>query len=155
MNFQTMSKQRKFILIAAAIGIIAMFLPWIDAFVIKANGMHGKGIIVFLCFAAAGVMAYMGDQTKNLDKTPWFITLICGAIATLMMILFYSDASSNSIVGSLLAYGFYIAAIASIGLLAVTYLFRSAGDSIKGGLDKLKDTIEQKTKSDNPPNTNS
>jgi len=117
--------------------------------------MHGKGIIVFLCFAAAGVMAYMGDQTKNLDKTPWFITLICGAIATLMMILFYSDASSNSIVGSLLAYGFYIAAIASIGLLAVTYLFRSAGDSIKGGLDKLKDTIEQKTKSDNPPNTNS
>ncbi len=29
MNFQTMNKQRKFILIAAAVGIIAMFLPWV------------------------------------------------------------------------------------------------------------------------------
>ena len=57
--------------------------------------------------------------------------------------------------GSLLSYGFYIAAIAAIGLLVATYVFRSAGDSIKGGLDNLKDSIEQKTKSGNPPNTNS
>ena len=30
MNFQTMNKQRKFVLIAAAIGVISMFLPWIS-----------------------------------------------------------------------------------------------------------------------------
>lgn len=29
MNFQTMNKQRKFVLIPAAAGIISMFLPWV------------------------------------------------------------------------------------------------------------------------------
>ena len=32
MNFQTMNKQRKFVLIAAAVGVISMFLPWISIF---------------------------------------------------------------------------------------------------------------------------
>ena len=30
MNFQTMNKQRKFVLIAAAVGVISMFLPWVS-----------------------------------------------------------------------------------------------------------------------------
>ena len=85
MNFQTMNKQRKFVLIAAAIGVISMFLPWISVSVLgysqSVNGMHDKGILVFLCFAASGIIAYLGDQTKNLDKTMWTVTLLAGAIA--------------------------------------------------------------------------
>ena len=50
MNFQTMSKQRKFVLIASAIGIISMFLPWFSFFGFRISGMHGVGILVFLCF---------------------------------------------------------------------------------------------------------
>ncbi len=150
MNFQTMSKQRKFILIAAGIGIIAMFLPWIRISIFgmsnSVNGMHDKGILVFICFVAAGIMAYIGDQTKNLGKTNWFITLICGALATLMMIWFYSDAS-GTMASSLLSFGFYLAALASIGILVSAYLFRSAGDTIKGGFDQLKNEISDKTKS--------
>lgn len=70
MNFQTMSKQRKFILVSALVGIIAMFLPWIKMpFLGSVNGMHGRGIIVFICFLVAGILAYIGDQTKNLEKT--------------------------------------------------------------------------------------
>jgi hypothetical protein len=53
MDFKTMSKQRKFILIASSVGIIAMFLPWIDVIMINQNGLHGKGIVVFLCFIAS------------------------------------------------------------------------------------------------------
>ena len=87
MNFQTMSKQRKFILISAAVGIIAMFLPWVSFFGFSMNGMHGDGFIVFLCFAGAGVVAFLGDQTKTLDKTFWFIALACGGLASLLMII--------------------------------------------------------------------
>ena len=90
MNFQTMNKQRKFILIAASVGFIAMFLPWIKISFFgmssSVNGMHGSGILVFLCFIGAGVVAFLGDQTKNLDKTFWFIALACGALASLIMV---------------------------------------------------------------------
>jgi hypothetical protein len=142
MNFKTMSKQRKFILIAAGIGFIAMFLPWVQISLFgmnnSLNGMHDKGILVFLCFVVAGVLAYVGDQTKNLGKTNWFIILVAGALATL-------------ITGSLLGFGFYLAGLAAIGVLVATYLFRSPGDSIKGGFDNLKDSIDSKAKSSSTP----
>jgi hypothetical protein len=151
MNFQTMNKQRKFILIAAAVGFIAMFLPWFDLVVFSINGMHDKGIIVFICFVVAGAFAYLGDQTKNLEKVPWFITLICGAFATILMIWFFMESTGN-FEGSALGIGFYLAGIAAIAVLVSSYLFRAPGDDIKSGFDSLKDKIEQQTKSDSSAN---
>jgi peptidoglycan/LPS O-acetylase OafA/YrhL len=147
MNFATLNKQRKFILIVSAIGIIAMFLPWIDVVIFSVNGMHDKGIIVFLCFVVAGIIAYLGDQTKNLERTSWFIALICGGLATLIMIWFYISASGDY-GGSFFTYGFYIAALAAIGVIVAAYFFRAPGDDIKSGFDSLKNKIEQETKKD-------
>ncbi len=153
MNFQTMNKQRKFILIAAGIGIIAMFLPWIrvSLFGIVAgsvNGMHDWGILIFLGFVAAGGVTLVGDQTKTLDKTMWMISLIGGGIAALLCIIFLLRAMDAI---SFLSFGFYIALLASLGVLYAAYQFRAAGYSIKGGFDSLKDDIEKKTNSNNPP----
>lgn len=152
MNFQTMNKQRKFVLIAAAIGVIAMFLPWfrISFFGMSSsiNGMHGNGIIVFICFIIAGVLAYLGDQGKNLERTFWFITLASGALATIIMVWNLIDVSGNSFgMGSVMSFGFYLAILAAIGVLLAAFLFRAPGDSIKGGFDSLKSDIENKTKS--------
>src|SRR6266536_3200206 len=56
MNFQTMSRQRKFIMIAAAAGIISVFLPWVTVSIFgesqSTNGFRSYGIVVFLAFAA-------------------------------------------------------------------------------------------------------
>ena len=150
MNFQTMNKQRKFILIAAAIGIIGMFLPWVSVFLFSYNGMHGWGILAFLAFIGTVVVALMGDQTKNLDKTFWFIALACGALATLVVVWNLLDALGNG-GGSILGVGIYIAALGAIGTLLAAYIFRSPADSIKGGFDSLKHDIEEKTKNTNPP----
>ncbi|MEP6675063.1 MAG: hypothetical protein ABJA78_07905, partial [Ferruginibacter sp.] len=91
MNFQTMSKQRKFVLIAAAIGAISCFLPWVSFEIFgmssSVNGMHGIGILVFLCFVGAGAVCLMGNQTATLDKTFWFVALACGGIASLIMVI--------------------------------------------------------------------
>lgn len=152
MNFQTMNKQRKYILIAAVVGFIAMFLPWFSITIFgmtsSANGMHGRGILAFLCFVGAGVVAFWGDQAKNLDKTFWFIALACGALASLIMVWTFIDAMSSGI--SFLSFGFYLALLASIAVLAATYMFRNPSDSIKSGFDSLKHDIEEKTKT-NPP----
>jgi peptidoglycan/LPS O-acetylase OafA/YrhL len=170
MNFQTMNKQRKFVLIAAAVGIISMFLPWISVSVLgfsqTVNGMHDKGILVFLCFAASGIIAYLGDQTKNLDKTMWAVTLIAGALALLMVIWFYFQATGNDnpFGGSFIGFGLYISALAALGILIAAYMFRSPTDNLKDGFNSMKKDIESKIntpankssddKTSNPGNTN-
>lgn len=152
MNFQLMSKQRKFILIAAGVGIIAMFLPWIRVSILgftagSVNGMHDWGILVFICFLVAGGITLMGDQTKPLDKTMWMATLIAGALAAVIMVIFFLRAMDAI---SFISFGFYLALIASLALLYSAYNFREAGYNIKDGFDSLKGDIEKKTSNNNP-----
>ncbi|MEO8771318.1 MAG: hypothetical protein ABI402_14580 [Ferruginibacter sp.] len=141
MNFQLMNKQRRFILIASAAGIISMFLPWIDIFFINVNGMHGRGIFIFFCFVACGVISIMGNQKLNLDKTMWMITLIIGGIASLIMIYAFLDGAAK-----IFTYGFYLALLSCVGIVVAAYLFRTPGQNIKDGFDSLKKDIQDKTK---------
>lgn len=148
MDIQRMSKQRKYMLAAAAIGVVAMFLPWVTIPFLgihsSINGLHDKGILVFLSFALAGVVAYMGDQTKNLSTRNWFIVLVAAALATVIMLWYFLQAVSNDFSSSLLSIGFYLAALSAIALLVVVYRFKSATDTVKGGFDELKHNINDK-----------
>jgi peptidoglycan/LPS O-acetylase OafA/YrhL len=141
MNFETMSKQRKMMLIAAAIGVVAMFLPW-WSFIISINGMHGWGVLVFLCFVTTGAIAFMGDQTTNLTQTNWMFALIASGVAALIMSIMFL---SNLDFMSLLSFGFYIALAASICLLVFTYTNRSSTDSVQSGFDNLKRSFDNKS----------
>src|SRR5689334_2915365 len=118
MNFQTMSKQRKLILIAAAVGVIAMFLPWwsIDMGFVggSVSGMHGEGIVVFLAFVGAIVLCVMGDQTKTLSRQNWMLTLIAGGLAALITLITFFNAPPLGDRG----FGLYIALLAAIGVVA-------------------------------------
>jgi len=138
-----MNKQRKFIVITAAIGVIAMFLPWVDILFLSVNGMHGIGILVFLCFLACVVIALMGDRSKNLDKTMWLVALVAGGLAAVVMLISFLQAMD---VLSLYGIGFYLALLASLALVFVTYNYRSSGYNIKDGFNSLKNDINDKTK---------
>ncbi len=152
MNFQTMNKQRKFMLIVAAIGAISMFLPWITISFLgmsnSVNGMRDTGILIFLCFLAAGVIALMGDQTQALDKTMWIIALAASGLAALLMIIFFLRSMDAL---SFLGTGFYLALLASLALLFVVYNYRNTGYNIKDGFDSLKNSMGEKNKTDTPP----
>ncbi|KAA9041688.1 hypothetical protein FW778_06605 [Ginsengibacter hankyongi] len=164
MNFQTMNKQRKFVLIASAIGVISMFLPWVSIpFLGSVNGMHGSGIFIFLCFVVAGIITLLGDQTKNFDTSMWTITLVTGAIPILIILYYLIDASGNTIFGSVIGFGVYIGGLAAIGVLASAYIFRSPTDNLKDTFNTMKKNIESKinthdnttTGSTTPDNSNS
>lgn len=154
MNLQTMNKQRKFVLIAASLGTIAMFLPFIriSFFGISnsVNGMHDTGILIFLCFVGCAVIALMGDQTQNLGKTIWIVALVASGIAALLMVIKFLQAMDAI---SLFSIGFYLALAASLGLLFAVYNYRPAGYNIKDGFDSLKHDINDKSKTGNPPDT--
>jgi uncharacterized protein YacL len=159
MNFQTISKQRKFVLISAAVGFISMFLPWVSISLLgysqSVNGMHDKGIIVFICFVATGLIAWLGDQTKNLDKTMWTVTLVAAAVGLLLTIWFYSQATSSIMGSSLVGFGVYLAGIACIGILVSAYLFKSPDDNLKDGFNSVKRNIENKIGNSGNVTTNS
>ncbi|MEP6584711.1 MAG: hypothetical protein ABJA90_10610 [Ginsengibacter sp.] len=162
MNFQTMSKQRKFILIASAAGIVSMFLPWVSISIFgytqSVNGMHDIGILVFLCFIVSAALAYLGDQTKHLDKNMWAIVLVAGAIAILSIIYFYFKMSESVMGTSFVGFGLYISAIAALGVLGSAYMFRSPTDNIKDSFNDIKRNIESKmgstSKTNEPPANN-
>ena len=160
MNFQTMSKQRKFILIAALAGIIGMFLPWYTFSLFgvygSVNGMHGEGLLVFLCFAVSAVIAYLGDQTKTLLPSSWIIVLICGALATLIVAWNMLRSNDYGLLSSM-SFGIYLVVIAAIGVVAAAFIFRSPTDTIKGGFDSFKKDVNDRiknTENNNPGNTN-
>ena len=152
MNFQTMNKQRKFVLIAAAVGIISCFLPWISISVLgysdSVNGLHSWGLLAFIAFIGAGVAAFLGDQTKTMAQTYWFVALACGALSVIGVLIFFIRISSvtGGFGGASYGFGIFIAAAAAIGVLGAAYMFRNPGDSIKGGFDSLKHDIEEKAK---------
>ena len=155
MNFQTMSKQRKMILIAAAIGLLAMFLPWVSFSFGpfgggSVNGMHGWGILVFLCFLGAGALALMGDQTKNLEPMYWLLALVAGGLASLVMLVNFINASGNL---DFVGVGFYGAMLAAFGVVAMAYMHRSASDSIQGGYDTLRKNFNTPTTTNQPETT--
>src|SRR5215212_3484282 len=108
-----MSKQRKFILIAAAIGAVGVFCPWIYLFGFSVNGFRGVGILIFICLITAVIMALMGDQTKNLNRTNWMITLIAGSLAAIIMVIDFLNAMGAQL--EFMSFGFYMTLLGSIG----------------------------------------
>jgi hypothetical protein len=156
MNFQAMSKQRKFLLITALAGLISIFLPWHTAGGIleglNINGFHGVGVLVFFLFAAVGVLAVVGDQAKPLDKTPWLIALAAGVISLLSIIARVSGASDAF--GILQpGIGLWISLAASIGIVAFAWMFKNPGDTLQNAFDGLKKNISSTNTTSKPTAT--
>lgn len=165
MNFNTLHKQRKAILIAAVIGVIAVFLPWITVgFLgqsIHRNGFHGIGILAFLALAGAGAVSLLGNQSSSLDKGIWFAALALGGLALLAVVIFIVNTSNDlGSVGGFAGVGFgiglWLTLIGSAGVVAAAWLLKSPGDSLRGGFESLKNNIPgniSTTTSHNPGST--
>lgn len=145
MDFATLNKQRKFTLIAAIVGIISIFLPWIAVsglgISMSENGLHSYGVMVFIGFIGAVILTIMGDQTKPLDKTTWFVELIAGAIALIFTLLFMTNLSGDTFGAAGFGIGIWISVLAAIGILASAWLFKSPEDSLQDGFENLKSKV--------------
>ena len=158
MDLQTMNKQRKFVLIAAVVGLFSMFLSWgkISLFGYTAGSFKGTDVeysfIPIACFIISGLIAFWGNQKQTLTTTNWFITLICGAVATLFTIWKFAAMPEGVTTGV----GIYLAILSSLGILIAAFIFRSPTDNIKGGFDSLKKDISTKMNTGNttPGTTN-
>lgn len=161
MNFQTLNRQRKFILLAALAGLIAMFLPWVtvsadtatidltdsmfgkQAMNLSENGMHGSGIIVFLSYLFAIALSLLNEQTRTLERTSWLCAMAAGAAALLFTIILLANTPTGSmgIAKSSPGYGAWISLLASAAVLASAWLFRTPGYTLKDSIDQVKKNL--------------
>jgi hypothetical protein len=158
MNFQTLNRQRKFILLAALAGLIAMFLPWVtvsadtdltdsifgkQAMSLSENGMHGSGIIVFLSYLFAIALALLSEQTRTFEKTSWLCAMAAGAVALLFTIILLANTPTGSMgfAKTSPGYGAWISLLASAAVLASAWLFRTPGYTLKDSIDQVKKNL--------------
>jgi hypothetical protein len=151
MNFQTMNKQRKWTLIAAAAGIISIMLPFatVSANFLgiessqSTNGFHGYGIGVLLGYLAAIVLSLNGKQDEPMQKSQWLMVLAAGFIALLFTVISMSIASKSvdgglGLVDAHIGIGAWISLVASVILLVSNWINRQPEHEIKSSFDELK-----------------
>jgi hypothetical protein len=126
------------------VGVISVFLPWITvgAFGMSdsVNGFRGYGIVVFLAFAAAIVIALLGDQTRTLDQTRWTVTLAAGAVALIFTMIFFANLNGGfGMVDP--GFGIWISLVAAAGVLGSAWLYKNPADSLKSSFENLKKSM--------------
>ena len=149
MNFQTMNKQRKLILVAAALGVVSIFLPWFSAgafgFSVHVNGFHGWGILAFICFLGTAIISIAGDQNLALDKGMWFATILCGSLALLSVIITLISSGSESadfgFASAGVGFGIWISLLASIAIMLCAWMFRNPAHDLKSGFESMKNSV--------------
>jgi hypothetical protein len=148
MNLQSLNKQRLIIIIAALVGVVGMFLPWVSTNLVfisaKQNGMHGGGIFIFISFLAVAIIAVAtGKQQQALERTMWMISLLVTAISLLILITYFFSAKNElsggmGLVESNFSIGIWITLAALIAIIVAAWMYRSPGDDLKSGFDSLK-----------------
>ncbi|HEY5408088.1 MAG TPA: hypothetical protein VIJ92_13420 [Ginsengibacter sp.] len=153
MNFQQMNKQRKAIIAGAALGVIACFLPWFSYGMGSVNGMNGIGVLVFILFILAGILALAGDQKANIPAKMWLPVLGAGVVNICIigyLIIRWESAMSgvsneeSTMFGSVgLSFGIWFAIAGAILIAYSTYRFRSADNNIKDSFRSLKSDLDK------------
>jgi len=120
-----MSKQRLAIMIAGAVGIIAIFLPWASVAGFSGNGMDGgDGWITLAGFAAAIGLCFVGDQSEVVDaKFKWGIVAAGAACAVVGLINLISVLSEPAVFGVSLSpgIGLFLTLIAGVAVAALGF----------------------------------
>ena len=139
-----MHKQRLVIIIAAAIGVISAFLPWasIDGgFLgrVSVNGIQGDGLITFLAFIAAGVLAFLGDQKQPITTDAKFKWGIVGTGALAALIAVIAMINVSGVPFTSVGFGVYLSILAGAVIVAIPFLDPKMLDSLPIGADSSAD----------------
>jgi hypothetical protein len=150
MNFQTINRQRKFILIIAAIGIISVILPWISISIFGStesrNGFHGLGILVFILFLSEAIITRIGNLAQPLEKNHWFLVILYGGIGLLSVVIKITSFSNTTNGDLVLPYarlgaGIWLCLASSAAIILFAWLFKNPSHNLKNGYEGLKRSI--------------
>jgi len=151
------NKQRLAVIIAAAVGIISTFLPWltVDALFMRihASGIDGwRGWLVILVLAGAIAIALLGDRKKVIDlsddKFKWGL-VATGGITAIVALFFFINVAGTPLTS--IGIGVFLAIIAGAAVAAVPFLDPKIFDVIPIGVNAstIEDPTEDSSEDDN------
>jgi hypothetical protein len=136
-----MNKQRLAILIAAGLGALATFLPWVKAPIVGTiNGTEGDGWITLVLFSVPLVISLLNDRTKAVKGGILYGAIIPSIIAGIIGIwkiidinninkMSMSEIGDNPFAKALgitvsIEFGLYLVVLAGIGLPIAAFLIK-------------------------------
>ena len=146
-----MNKQRIGILIAAGLGMLATFMPWLKAPVVGTiNGAEwkGDGWITFFLFALTLVISLINDKSKSLKGWLLYCAIIPSIIAAAIGIWKINDI--NSMIGTLgiytgglppaisIGFGLYLEVLAGISIPIIAFAIMGIDMHILSNNNKKK-----------------
>lgn len=126
-----MNKERMIISIVSALGMLATFMPWINAPIVGSiNGSQGDGWITFIIFAIPLLISLRGDTTKKIENryfvefgvsVPCVLAGLFGIWKIVNINSIMSNLSGNPFANSLsmsvsIGFGLYVVVIAGFAL---------------------------------------
>lgn len=144
-----MEKNRLFIIISAAVGILGSFLPWVSVNAgafgsYSVNGLNGDGWFILICGVVAIVLACLNDVKSSLPKGLAIGVIVSGAIATVVGLIdvfnvnkYVADFNGY---GVSIGFGLILALIASIAIVVTGLLAMSGGKITKGTFEELAES---------------
>lgn len=170
MNNSNLNQQRLFILIAASLGILSVFLPWSSTSVgsnfmeigelgsQSTNGFSSTwGMLTFLVFAVSIVISITGNKTELLERKLWSIVIAAGGAALLFTVIamFNKPSIKHPVmdISTSIGTGAWISLIASAGIIASAWYFKKPEDSLADGFESLKNEITSRTSAVAPVNS--
>ena len=127
-------KQRLALIIAAAVGIISVFLPWATVNAgflgrISVNAFEGwDGWAIILMLAGALSIAFVGDRNESIDfsvpRSKWGLVATGALCAIIALINLIDVVSTPSIMGVSASpgIGVFLAIIAGAGVAVIPFL---------------------------------
>lgn len=150
-----MNKQRKFLIGAALVGIVSIFLPWITvsagAFGFSMsesrNGFRGLGIFYFFLLLGVLAICWMGDQVSMLKKNQRLYVMGIGILGLLCLFLVYNGASDSTrgsygMANAKIGFGLILSFLATLVIIALPILIKEGGESLAGDLSNFKESLK-------------
>ena len=144
-----MEKNRLFIIISAAVGILSSFLPWASlnagAFGSYSwNGLRGDGWFVIIFAVVAIVLACLNDVKSSLPKGFAIGVIVAGALSTIVTLIDVFGVNKYAVdfngYGVSIGFGLILALIASIAIVVTGLLAMSGGKITKGTFEELAES---------------
>ena len=157
MDINKIHKQRLVILILAIIGVISAFLPWATtelsvwgaSYRESINGIQGDGMISFLAFIAAGVIAVLGNTKQTVTKDDIFKwgTVGAGGVAALIALIAMMNVSSVPFTSA--GFGIFPSILAGGAIAAVPFLDPKIFEKLPFGADGADSSSDDATTESN------
>lgn len=139
-----MHKQRLFIVVAAAVGILSAFLPWWKVAFFGISGSitgidNGDGWLSFaLCATAGGLAAAVGDRIKVLEGS---MKKTIGGIGAGLSVFMLFELIRPAM-GASSSYGMILSLLAGIAIMAIPFVIKGDGNFQMPTKDSIKDDLK-------------